>query len=271
MKIEDHAQKIRRNIDIHDRIARKYETIHGEIFNDVEQRRLRAALERAVLEVRTDRRPVRALDFGCGSGNLTSHLLALGAEVTAADVSVGCLDLVRDRYGDRGLRTHRLNGRDLSEFDDQAFDLVATYSVLHHIPDYIAACTEMARVCRVGGVVVIDHEASPNVWQDNQELRRFWREASRVDWRKYLRPLNYVHRIRRLFDPRFANEGDIHVWPDDHIEWEAIIQAMAEGRCEVIVTEDYLLCRRLYRPEVYDRESGRLADTRVMMFRKAQA
>lgn len=263
----EEASQIARNVALHDRVARKYERLHGEIFNDVEQARLRGALQRAVDEVRTGSAPVRALDMGCGSGNLTGHLLEIGAEVTAADVSSGFLKLVEDRYSGRPLRTHLLSGRDMSELGDGSFELVATYSVLHHIPDYLGACREMARMCRAGGVIFIDHEASPNSWSDPR-LEQFRREASRFDWRKYARPSNYAHRVRRMFNPKHSNEGDIHVWPDDHIEWDAIEQAMADAGCDTVVADDYLLYRSLYRREVYDRHKDRLADTRVMMFRK---
>jgi ubiquinone/menaquinone biosynthesis C-methylase UbiE len=262
---------LKRNVAVHNRLARKYERIHGEIFNEIEQGRLRFLLRGALIEVRTGNKPVEALDMGCGSGNLTNHLLHLGAEVTAADVASGFLELVRSRNPERPLKTHLLNGRDLGGLRDQSFDLVATYSVLHHIPDYLAACAEMARVCRTGGVIVIDHEASPNIWRDDDVLSQFRREASRIDWRKYTRPSNYVHRVRRLFDGKYSNEGDIHVWPDDHIEWGSIVEVMQRCGCDPIVQEDYLLYRKLYRPDVYRRFIGRCADTRAMIFRRRGA
>lgn len=262
------ATEVARNIAVHDRIARKYEKVHGEIFNPVEQSRLRHVLKRAMAEIRTSRKPVQALDVGCGSGNLTQHLLELGCEVMAADVSTGFLQLVEERFSGSSLKLHRLNGRDLSEFADRSFDLIATYSVLHHIPDYLAACAEMARVCRKGGIIVIDHEASPNVWLQDPLLQQFRREALRFDWRKYLTPSNYLHRLRRVFDPRYSNEGDIHVWPDDHIGWGAITETMRQNGCELIIVEDYLLYRRLYRRAVYDRYKDRCVDTRVTAFRR---
>lgn len=228
---------LRRNVAIHNRLARRYESIHGEIFNEVEQARLHSLLEKAAAAIDDPREPLEALealDMGCGSGNLTGHLLRLGAKVTAADVAGEFLDLVRRRYPDSPIRTHRLNGRDLSGIASGAYDMVATYSVLHHIPDYLLACREMARVCRKGGVVVIDHEPSPNMWQQDQELARFRRKAERFDWRKYARPANYVHRARRLFDPKYSNEGDIHVWPDDHVEWAAVAATMRESGCEIV-------------------------------------
>ncbi len=261
-------EQIERNIEVHNRVAQSYEALHGEIFNDVEQARLRQALKTALDAVRTGADPLRALDVGCGSGNLTRHLLDLGAAVTAADVSPGFLDLVRSRYP--GVETLLMNGRDLSNLSDRSFDFVGTYSVLHHIPDYLSACREMARVCRQGGVVMIDHEANENVWSDDPIYERFRKEALRFDWRKYLTPSNYVHRVRRMFNPRHSNEGDIHVWPDDHIEWDRICQVMASEGLEMVLKGDYLLCRKLYRPEVYEAYKERCTDTRVMIFRRVR-
>ena len=71
--------------------------------------------------MRTGRTPIAALDFGCGSGNLTGHLLKCGAVVTAADVTPRFLDLVRKRHPADRLRTFRLNGIDLDGLDDAVF------------------------------------------------------------------------------------------------------------------------------------------------------
>lgn len=260
--------QIARNAAVHDRLVRRYEKVHGEIFNAIEQQRLRGLLERAVHCLGSISSPPVALDVGCGSGNLTGHLLDLGLVVTAADVAARFLDLVSARYAGGALNTCRLNGKDLSELGDESFDFVATYSVLHHIPDYLRACAELARVCRLGGVVLIDHEASPNVWRGDLLLEAFRREATRFDWRKYATPSNYLHRLRRVFDPRYSNEGDIHVWPDDHIEWEKIVEVMRKSGCEPVLEEDYLLYRQIYRAEVYDRYKCRCVDTRAMLFRR---
>lgn len=259
---------IERNILIHDKVAQDYEALHGEIFNDVEQARLRSTLTRARDAVRTPSKPMEALDFGSGSGNLTRHLLELGVHVTAADVSQSFLDLVRSRFQTDRLRTLLMKGGDTSVLADESIDLVATYSVLHHIPDYLGACAEMARVCKPGGVVMIDHEPTEEFWEPDPIYTEFRKAALRFDWRKYLTPSNYVHRVRRLFNPRHSNEGDIHVWPDDHIEWSKIQEVMLGAGLEVVYEENYLLYRKLYRRDVYDRYVNRCTDTKVMIFRK---
>ena len=183
-------RQIDRNIAIHDRVARKYDALHGEIFNDIEQNRLAASLARARDLVRSGNPALKAFDFGCGSGNVTRHLLDLGLDVTAADVSQGFLDLVRARYPSERLSTLLMNGRDLSNVGDESHDLIVTYSVLHHIPDYLAAVGELARICKRGGVIMIDHEPTEEYWRGDPVYRTFRAAALRFDWRKNLTPSN---------------------------------------------------------------------------------
>ena len=259
--------QIRSNVAIHDLLSSKYDARHGEIFNDVEQRRLRGALSRALGCAHFTSGTMRALDVGCGTGNLSRHLLELGAQVVAADVSANFLDVVRARFDGAKISTLQLNGVNLVGADSSTFDFVATYSVLHHIPDYLGAVDEMARVCKVGGVVYFDHEPTPQYWESREEYLQFLREVREFDWRKFLVLSNYVGKVRRLFNPKFANEGDIHVWADDHIEWSRI-EAKLGDRFELVLSEDYLLFRKGYRRSVYERYEHDVTDTRVMAFRK---
>jgi len=167
---------IAHNRDAHDRYAGAYDIRHPEIFNDVEQARLAAVVERAIRLVAAAG-PVRALDVGCGTGNLTRHLLDCGARVTSADLSLGLRAEVGRRFASTGrVELQRLNGTDLYPMRDGSFDLVITYSVLHHVPDYLALVREMVRVTRPGGVIVIDHERSEASW-DSAEYRQFQAEA----------------------------------------------------------------------------------------------
>jgi SAM-dependent methyltransferase len=261
--------RIEHNIRVHDRVAARYERTHDEIFNPIEQARLRAALARAKDALRAGAAPPRALDFGCGSGNLTRHLLALGFEVVAADVSAGFLRRIEARHRGEPVTTRRLDGESLAGLGDASFDLVAAFSVLHHIPDYLGAVAEMARVTRPGGIVYLDHEHSPAYWQGDERYRAFVRRARRFDWRKYLVPANYYGKLRRLlFDPHYSNEGDIHVWPDDHVEWPEIERLLAARGFEPLFCEDYLVFRGGYRRDVYEAHRDRLADMRVMAMRK---
>jgi len=267
----DGAHEIASNIAIHDQIAEKYDGRHGEIFNSHEQARLRASLAAAKELIETSNDPLRAFDFGCGSGNLTRHMLDLGMAVTAADVSQRFLDLVRLRFNSPHLETLKLNGSDISGAVDASFDFAASYSVLHHVPDYLAAVREMARIVRPGGVIYIDHEQAPSYWAGDPVLERYYREGRPYDWRKWLVPSNYFHKAIRLINPRHANEGDIHVWPDDHIEWDLVDATLDEADFTIVARSDYLLFQGGDRPAVHSSYTNRCNDMRCTVYRRSAA
>lgn len=259
MSTPSDEELVERSVRRYRRAHRRYDRVHPEIFNPVEQERLRNALGRAAAEAPGR----RALDFGCGSGNVTAHLLEQGMEVTAADVSVEFLRLAARRYG---VPTLRLNGRDLVGLADGSFDLVAAYSVLHHVPDYLFAVRELARVVRPGGIVYLDHEANDGFWAPDgcaHHLRLDWQarrlgrpglwNPERRRWQRYLMPSKYLLGVRLKLDPDylFGSEGDIHVWAEDRIEWDRVIETLAEAGCSVAWREDYLNYNPEYPDDLY--------------------
>jgi ubiquinone/menaquinone biosynthesis C-methylase UbiE len=260
------------NIRAHNKVAKRYERIHGEIYNDVEQARLRKSLATALSYVNTENIIKNVLDFGCGAGNLTKHLAALGCEVVASDVSQGFLDLVDSRTYATPVKTVHLNGVDLSNIPNDSVDMVATYSVLHHVPDYLAILKEFMRVLKSGGVIYIDHELSENAWQNDGGLNAFELEMkakSIPELGKYFVLTNYVDWvIRRFINPRYRREGDIHVFEDDHIEWQKVASTLVEAGGEVLLEKDYLLFKRNYDVSVYNSYMNKIGDMHFLVARK---
>ena len=254
--------------------AAAYEHVHGDIFNSIEQQRLHSMLREALKAVQTGATPVKALDFGCGSGNLTRHLIDLGIFTVSADLSDDFLKEIRRKFSDTRLSdTLKLNGVDLANVPDAQFDLVATYSVLHHVPDYLAIVKEMGRVIKPGGVLYIDHEVTETYYQRPPVYVEFLKRVRpRVNWRRWLSLVldvrGYRHLLRRLANPRYKREGDIHVWPDDHIEWDKIEQVLLSEGFEVVHRHDYLLYKAIYDLRVYHEYEDRCADERVLIARK---
>ena len=254
--------------------AAAYDRSHREIFNPIEQPRLHEALRQAVAAVQTGSKPLRALDYGCGSGNLTRHLVDLGVHTVAADVSDEYLEAVQKKFaGTDMVDTLEIGGVDLAGVPDACFDLVVTYSVLHHVPDYLAIVREMGRVLKPGGILYIDHEVTETYYQRPAVYVEFLKRARpRVDWRRVISLVldvrGYVHILRRLANPRYKKEGDIHVWPDDHIEWDKIEQMLRSQGFEVVLKHDYLLYKAIYDLQVYQEYQDRCADERVLIARK---
>jgi len=266
------ADQISHNVRAHNKVAKTYERRHGEIYNAVEQARLKEALERTLGLVKTGTIPKVAVDFGCGAGNLTNHLSVLGCDVLACDVSPGFLDLITSRQFETAVTGVRLNGVDLSNLDNDSVDLVAAYSVLHHVPDYLGMLFEFVRVLKPGGVLYIDHELCAEVWAPTSERNAFLSEVAKdlgTRWRKYLVIENYTNwLIWKFINPRYRSEGDIHVFADDHIEWDRVMEVLAAAGAEVVDDRNYLLFKRGYRPETYERFMDKTADMKALTARK---
>ena len=100
----------------------------------------------------------RILDAGCGSGPLFAALRDRGAVVSGFDASAGMLEQARRRLGeDADLRVASL-GSPLPYADDTFDDVVASL-VLHYLEDWGPALTELRRVLKPGGrlIMSVDH------------------------------------------------------------------------------------------------------------------
>jgi ubiquinone/menaquinone biosynthesis C-methylase UbiE len=260
---------IEHNIRVHDSIYKKYEQMHGEIFNPIEQERLFEHLLLAKKYIKTSSIRKEALDYGCGSGNLTQHMIKLDFHVISADISVNFLTLIKERYNHTGQsNTLKTNGQDLSNITNNRFDFVATYSVLHHVPDYLKIIEEMVRVTKPGGIIYIDNEANELYWNSKSYSKFLRLVQPKKDWKRFLRLSSYINKIRKIINPRFEAGGDIHVYPDDHIEWNKIENLLKSCGCEIVFKEDYLMYRKEYPIAIYEAYKNKVKETRVLIARK---
>lgn len=77
------------------------------------------------------------LDFGCGTGEITTQLAMLGASrVISLDVTPGLLEQTRRRAELDGVadRVEVLSG-DILSTEPRPVDVVLCFAVLHHLPD----------------------------------------------------------------------------------------------------------------------------------------
>lgn len=101
----------------------------------------------------------RLLDLGCGPGALLSEME--GAWTTVGlDVEPLALKYCRER----GLPRLVLGDGQKLPFRDGSFDAVTALDAFEHIPDDVAAFTEVARVLRPGGALVLSVPAYKALW-----------------------------------------------------------------------------------------------------------
>jgi SAM-dependent methyltransferase len=110
-------------------------------------------------------RPKTALDVGCGEGRFCRMLAQHGVAVTGIDPTRALIEQARARHP--GGTYIEADAAKLP-LDDGAFDLVVSCLSLVDIPDAAAAITEMARVMRPGGRLLIANSNGFNTAGDGE-------------------------------------------------------------------------------------------------------
>ncbi len=94
----------------------------------------------------------RVLDFGCGTGLLTEHLVDAGSGVTAIDTSQAMLAVLRAKVD----RHHWAGVAVATDLDDVpgGNDVIVCSSVCSFLDDYPATAARLVALLRPGGVFV---------------------------------------------------------------------------------------------------------------------
>ncbi len=96
------------------------------------------------------------LEVGCGSGIAAQMFSEAGANLTAVDLTPWAVATTRARLDAFGLEAavFEADGEHLP-FADDSFDVVFSWGVIHHSSDMDRALSELVRVCRSGGELVL--------------------------------------------------------------------------------------------------------------------
>jgi SAM-dependent methyltransferase len=95
------------------------------------------------------------LEVGCGMGTHAAMIAQAGARLTAIDITERAVESTRRRFELFGLsgRIRRGDAEDLP-FEDDTFDMVWSWGVIHHSRSTERCLREITRVLRPGGRVV---------------------------------------------------------------------------------------------------------------------
>jgi phosphatidylethanolamine/phosphatidyl-N-methylethanolamine N-methyltransferase len=140
---------------VYSNYASVYDHIFGKIFHESREsavRRLNVVHGERILEV------------GVGTG-LALPLYPRHCRVVGIDLSGGMLEKARERVRMHGLDNVELSRMDAGQMDfpDDSFDTVMAAYVVTAVPDYRKVVTEMIRVCRPGGrIIMLNHFSNGN-------------------------------------------------------------------------------------------------------------
>ncbi len=142
-----------------ERVYTAYASIYDHVFGKVFQEGRESAIRN--LNVQPNE---RILEVGVGTG-LALPMYPRHCQIVGIDLSEGMLEKAKKRALAHGLSHVRLYRMDAGamEFPDDCFDTVVAAYVVTAVPDYRSVVSEMIRVCRPGGrIVMLNHFSNGN-------------------------------------------------------------------------------------------------------------
>lgn len=218
-----HRQVISANVEFYKQIANKYdyyESCAADIFFQAGIENDLTTISRAFAQHRD---PIKCLDCGGGTGNLTLKMLRRGWHVTVVDVSADMLTILEGKIRSAGsaLLLHESVESFFSR-SKQTFDLISFSSVLHHLYSPLSIVTKAAERIAPQGFFysVFDPvpPSSPLAASSFSTLDTFI--AKLFNDRADLLP-GIVRRIRKLATPRDTTHARAVLTAGDLAEYHA--------------------------------------------------
>ena len=148
-------------MDLHkvERVYSNYAGVYDQIFGRIFHESRESAVRR--LDVKPGE---RILEVGVGTG-LALPLYPSHCKVVGIDLSAGMLEKAQERMEAHGLSHVQLLRMDAGQmkFEDDSFDTVMAAYVVTAVPDYRKVVSEMIRVCRPSGrIIMLNHFSNGN-------------------------------------------------------------------------------------------------------------
>jgi glycosyltransferase involved in cell wall biosynthesis/SAM-dependent methyltransferase len=179
-------------------------------------------LREQVASLAADKLSLDVIEIGAGHGGFTEPMLAAGCRVTALEMSQASVSRLNSLFAENPLFSCLYNPDGSLACLTEDYSLAACVSVLHHIPDYMAALVDLTDRIRVGGSLVILQEPLwyPRTRSAALRLNRFGYLSWRMRQGSLRRGLaTELRRVRGYYD-----ESN----PSDMIEYHIVRQGVDE-------------------------------------------
>ena len=222
------AQKIKtENICVHRKEAPLYDILHSEIFNFYEQKRTITDINFIAKQI--SKANPRALDIGCGTGNLAFKFLERGFHVTGVDITREMIEVLHRKNQYDSLKLIECDGDTFISKETEKYDVIAFSSILHHLPFYIETLYKCVNLLNNGGIIYIIHEPLPEVKQN-----LIWKRFSMIDGLLFY----FILKLRGIKIPKIS-----YIYSDYHsqkgLDIEGIIECLIHEGCEILKFEKY--------------------------------
>ncbi|MFN5516617.1 MAG: class I SAM-dependent methyltransferase [Cyanobacteriota bacterium] len=151
----------------------------------------------------------KVLEIGLGVGTDHLNLARQGAEMYGIDLTKKCVEVTGNRLKIFGLQSYLVNGdAENLPFEEEVFDFVYSFGVIHHSPDTQKIIDEVHRVLKPGGKCFITVYNKNSIffwwttylynflWKKSYKKRTLTQQISLIEY-----PNNSEDMIIRLYNP----------------------------------------------------------------------
>ncbi len=174
----------------------------------------------------------KVLEIGCGLGTMLMNWAKNSAQCTGVDLNPTSIEQSKKRFELHGLTADiRLEDANHLPFEDNQFDYVWSWGVLHHSPNLDISIKELFRVLKPGGGfgIMLYNRKSLYQWYMTDYVEGFLHEES-----KFLSPLE----LNSRYGDGHREEGNPHTWPVTKKEGLAMLSPCSQDASVRILGTD---------------------------------
>ena len=152
-------QEVTMNLESLERVYTNYSSVYDQTFGKAFNQSREFAVRGLPISPNDE-----VLEVGVGTG-IALPLYPAHCKIMGIDLSEGMLKVAQERIDEYRLNHVTLQRMDAGkmDFSDNSFDLVMAAYVVTAVPDYRKVVSEMIRVCRPGGrIVMLNHFSNGN-------------------------------------------------------------------------------------------------------------
>jgi 2-polyprenyl-3-methyl-5-hydroxy-6-metoxy-1,4-benzoquinol methylase len=176
-------------------------------------------IRRRVADVmRLAKPPGRALDIGCGKGEVSLLLAQQGFQCTGIDMKPALIRHLQAHYSHvtwRAAMSHEL------EAEGEQFDVITMYHVLEHISHPVETLRRICRLGKPGGLLVVE---VPNVGGLEAKLKGKHWHYYKVDHVNYFRPTDLLQVAEQAGLEVLGTRGYQHFSYPQDVLWKDVVK-----------------------------------------------
>ena len=186
------------------------------------------------------------LEIGCGLGSMLMNWARNGALCTGVDLNPTSIAQTKKRFELHDLKADiRLEDANHLPFEDNSFDYVWSWGVLHHSPNLELSIKELFRVLKPGGEfgIMLYNRKSFYQWYMTDYVEGFLHRES-----KFLTPLE----LNSRYGDGHKEEGNPHTWPVTKKEGLEFLKLFSEDANVRVLGTDLDCVLKLMIPGISD-------------------